>query len=174
MSTQEQPTPAVGQRWRYKKTGVFDYVVSAITEGASRPVRFACGSSWTMAMEDMEFLGWAPGYGPQPPAGVSSAGTASACACSEGGPCGVPRRFGDVRGTYAEQDMVTAEKHLVIGLDFQRGQFAVFVDTAFADRNNLASLLFFFGRIGNHDSAGRLFFRLQRLNQHAVSQRLNF
>jgi hypothetical protein len=57
----------VGQRWRDNKTARV-FTVASIDKDSAWPVNLKPYGSWELSMEGMTFLGWAPGFGPQPPA----------------------------------------------------------------------------------------------------------
>src|SRR5262245_49090722 len=65
---------------------------------------------------------------------------------------------------------VRREQHAVAFLDLEGGPLAVVEQLAVADAQDLALPRLFLGRIGQHDAAGRLLFRLQPFHHDLVVQ----
>ena len=63
---------------------------------------------------------------------------------------------------------VLPEQHLVAGLHVQGTLFAVFLNLAVADGDDLALHRLFSGGVGNDDAAGALFFVFETSNQYTV------
>src|SRR6185436_939480 len=64
----EKIKPEVGQIWKHLVADYRCQTISSIDSyRSSYPINFAAGGAWDADMRQMEFVGWAPGYGPQPP-----------------------------------------------------------------------------------------------------------
>ncbi len=61
----DKPQAAIGQVWELPNEG--SKTIKAIRDNGNWcPIRFEGGGAWELDMRDCTFVGWAPGYGPQP------------------------------------------------------------------------------------------------------------